>query len=104
MILDRRPFCHGHPRKVQKFWRIVQNAALGILQGKWYVGTVAARLSGTALAAGGCCRNRGLAPNATYFVAARREPSGIPVGKPGGLRRSAKKNAPYGSKISGMGR
>jgi hypothetical protein len=34
------------------------------------------------------------APNAAYFVAARREPSGITVGKPGGSRRSANKNAP----------
>ncbi len=37
---------------------------------------------------------QGLTPNAAYFVAARREPSGITVGKPGGLRRSANKNAP----------
>ncbi len=45
----------------------------------------------------------GLTPNATYFVAARREPSGITVGKPGGLRRSANKNAPNGPKVSGIG-
>jgi hypothetical protein len=42
-----------------------------------------------------------LAP--TYFAAARREPSGIPVGKPGGLRRSANKNTPNGFKVSGIG-
>jgi hypothetical protein len=36
-------------------------------------------------------RQRG---NAVYFIAARREPSGITVGKPGGLRRSANRNAP----------
>jgi hypothetical protein len=37
--------------------------------------------------------SQGLTPNAAYSVAARREPSGITVGKPGGLRRSANKNA-----------
>ena len=35
--------------------------------------------------------------NAIYFVAARREPSGITVGKPGGLRRSANKKRPQWS-------
>ncbi len=47
--------------------------------------------------------HQGLAPNATYFVAARREPSGIAAGKPGGLRRSANKSTPNGSKVSGSG-
>ena len=60
-------------------------------------------MSGKALAAG-FERHRRLARNATYFVAARREPSGITVGKPGGLRRSANKNAPNGPKVSGIGR
>ncbi len=46
---------------------------------------------------------RGQTPNAAYFVAARREPSGILVGKPGGLRRSANKNAPKDSKANGDG-
>jgi hypothetical protein len=34
---------------------------------------------------------------------AGREPSGIPVGKPDGLRRSANKNTPNGFKVSGIG-
>ena len=38
-----------------------------------------------------------LAPKATYFVAARREPSGITFGKPGGLRRSANRKRPQWS-------
>ncbi len=37
------------------------------------------------------------AANAIYFVAARRKPSGITVGKPGGLRRSANKKRPQWS-------
>lgn len=46
----------------------------------------------------------GLAPNATYFVAARRKPSGLRLCEiPGGLRRTATKCHPFGVKVSGIG-
>ena len=57
---------------------------------------VARCVSGKALAAGSE-RHRRLEPNGTYFVAARREPSGITIGKPGGLRRSANRKRPQWS-------
>jgi dihydroorotase len=47
---------------------------------------------------------QGVSPMPLTLQRQRREPSGITVGKPGGLRRSAKKNAPYGSRVSGIGR
>ena len=48
--------------------------------------------------------HRRLASKGDYFVAARREPSGSTIAKPGGLRRSANENAPKGACGQARGR